>query len=421
MSSDSLALSVEGLSKSYIIRHNATDHITLAELTLERMRHPFRRAEKEEFWALDDVSFELHSGEVVGLVGRNGAGKSTLLKLLARITDPTRGEAKVWGRVGSLLEVGTGFHPELTGRENVYLNGAILGMSRREIATKFDDIVEFAGVENFLDTPVKRYSSGMYVRLAFAVAAHLDTEILLLDEVLAVGDGDFQSKCLGKVRDLAQSGRAVILVSHNMATVRQFATRALLLDNGHLAMEGPVEAVVAQYGATGGGTLEEVDVEAKGRHLPGLGSRARVARVRLDHDEGLVGAYEDLRTRVSIRALEDIQGLHVGEIVLTADGRPVGASITPATIEARQGELVDVDIQLPNPGLAPGRYFLRLSLGFGSLDTGIVELDVVLESVHFEVVAAKSDQGRTEQWNPMWGPVRFEPAVVLQDDMMRQT
>ena len=198
MSSSDLALSARGLGKAYTITHNATDHVTMAEVVLERLKHPMRRAEREQFWAVRDIEFDLHRGEVLGLIGRNGAGKSTLLKLLGRIASPSEGEIKLWGRVGSLLEVGTGFHPELTGRENIYLNGSILGMTTKEIAKQFDDIVEFAGVAKFLDTPVKRYSSGMYVRLAFAVAAHLESEILLVDEVLSVGDTEFQKKCLVK-------------------------------------------------------------------------------------------------------------------------------------------------------------------------------------------------------------------------------
>ena len=207
MSSD-VAIRVEGLGKAYTIRHQQSDHVTLAQVALERAKHPFQRNQREQFWALEDVSFEVKQGEVLGVIGRNGAGKSTLLKLLTRITGPSDRAASTYGGgSGSLLEVGTGFHPELTGRENVYLNGSILGMNRKEIDRQFDAIVDFAGVEKFLDTPVKRYSSGMYVRLAFAVAAHLETEILLLDEVLAVGDGDFQAKCLGKVNDLARSGR----------------------------------------------------------------------------------------------------------------------------------------------------------------------------------------------------------------------
>ncbi|MGA1366974.1 MAG: ABC transporter ATP-binding protein [Blastocatellia bacterium] len=200
-----------------------------------------------ELWALDGVSFEIGSGEVVGIVGRNGAGKSTLLKILSRITEPTRGRIEVYGRVGSLLEVGTGFHPELSGRENIFLNGSILGMRRREIAARFDEIVDFAELEGFLDTPVKRYSSGMYVRLAFAVAAHLEPEILLIDEVLAVGDAAFQKKCLGKMSEIAQGGRTVLFVSHNTAAMQHLCRRGILLDGGRVVADGPMEGVLETY------------------------------------------------------------------------------------------------------------------------------------------------------------------------------
>ena len=201
----------------------------------------------EEFWALKDVDFEIKRGEVVGIIGRNGAGKSTLLKILSRITEPTEGRVTINGRIGSLLEVGTGFHPELTGRENIYLNGAILGMRRAEIRRKFDEIVAFAEIEKFLDTPVKRYSSGMYVRLAFAVAAHLEPEILLVDEVLAVGDAEFQRKSLGKMSDVANGGRTVLFVSHNLAAVRSLCSRAFLFERGKLAFGGDVSAALTSY------------------------------------------------------------------------------------------------------------------------------------------------------------------------------
>jgi lipopolysaccharide transport system ATP-binding protein len=205
------------------------------------------RRDKDTFWALRDVSFEVKHGEVLGIIGRNGAGKSTLLKILSRITEPTRGRAIIKGRVGSLLEVGTGFHPELTGRENIFLNGAILGMQRVEIERKFDEIVAFAEIEKFLDTPVKHYSSGMYVRLAFAVAAHLEPEILLVDEVLAVGDAAFQKKCLGKMGDVARGGRTILFVSHNMAAVQSLCDRALLFNHGELEMTGATDSVVYEY------------------------------------------------------------------------------------------------------------------------------------------------------------------------------
>lgn len=245
---------VENLSKRYIIGHQRRSD-TLRDAIFQGTRGLWsrlrqRRDEKEDFWALKHVSFEVGQGEVLGVIGRNGAGKSTLLKILSRITEPTDGRIQLRGRVSSLLEVGTGFHPELSGRENIFLNGAILGMSRVEIRQKFDEIVAFAEVERFLDTPVKRYSSGMYVRLAFAVAAHLEPEILIIDEVLAVGDAQFQQKCLGKMRQVATGGRTVLFVSHNMPTVRDLTSRCVLLSGGKVAAMGATPDVLENYAAS---------------------------------------------------------------------------------------------------------------------------------------------------------------------------
>jgi lipopolysaccharide transport system ATP-binding protein len=250
MSSSDLAISARGLGKSYAIAHNATRPTNFREAIVERLRHPLGngRQEIETFWALKDVDFEIEKGGVVGLIGRNGAGKSTLLKVLSRITAPTTGTIDIHGRVASLLEVGTGFHQELTGRENIFLNGSILGMTRREIRRKFDEIIDFSGVEKFLDTPVKRYSSGMYVRLAFAVAATLEPEILIVDEVLAVGDAQFQRRCIGKMQDISsEAGRTVFLVSHNMASITSLARNSLLLDQGKVVAYGPTDQVIDQY------------------------------------------------------------------------------------------------------------------------------------------------------------------------------
>ncbi len=242
-----IAISASGIAKSYIIRHNASDHVTLAETVLHRVMHPFTRPQKELFWALNDITFDVNRGDVVGIIGRNGAGKSTLLKILSRITKPSKGEIHLHGRVGSLLEVGTGFHPELTGRENIYLNGAILGMRKPEIRKHFDAIVDFSGVEQFLDTPVKRYSSGMYVRLAFAVAAHLESEILVVDEVLAVGDAEFTRKCLGKMQDVSKSGRTVLFVSHQMQSVAVLCNKAMYLEKGVCTFAGDVPTAIEHY------------------------------------------------------------------------------------------------------------------------------------------------------------------------------
>jgi lipopolysaccharide transport system ATP-binding protein len=410
MSSDSVAVSVRGLAKSYTIRHNAADHITLAELTLDRLRHPLRRAEREEFWALQEVSFDVEPGEVLGLIGRNGAGKSTLLKVMSRITDPTRGEVRLWGRVGSLLEVGSGFHGELTGRENVYLNGAILGMGRKEIAKKFDAIVDFAGVEKFLDTPVKRYSSGMYVRLAFAVAAHLDTEILLLDEVLAVGDGDFQARCLGKVSDLAHSGRAVILVSHNMGTVRQFASRAILLDRGRVLSTGSTDSVIAHY-VDAVGVVQDADVSQLHRYDPKFGARARITRVRLLHPSGIVGADSDISFRVTVSAFENLGPIRISPSIFTAEGRAVGSTFSEASV-VLHGGANQFDVELPCPRLSRGRYYLAMAIGFGNNATAIDNLDAVLDSVHFEVAAPATEDGRVAYWEDTWGPIRLMPPSI---------
>jgi lipopolysaccharide transport system ATP-binding protein len=256
-------ISVENLSKCYLIGHQAArgkGYVTLRETLAHQVRSFVRDTVRlargnqivqgdkvEEFWALKNVSFEVKKGDVIGIVGRNGAGKSTLLKILSQITDPTVGRAWIDGRVASLLEVGTGFHPELTGRENIFLNGAVLGMSKAEVKSRFDEIIAFAEVEQFLDTPIKRYSSGMYVRLAFAVAAHLEPEILIVDEVLSVGDAQFQKKCLGKINDVAKAGRTVLFVSHNIVAVRSLCSRALLLDKGKIVLDGEVDEVAERY------------------------------------------------------------------------------------------------------------------------------------------------------------------------------
>ena len=289
------AIVAEGLGKVYQLSHRIDRHTSLRDALTAAATAPWRRfrslsgndASMEDFWAVKDVSFDVHQGEVVGIVGRNGAGKSTLLKILSRIVEPTEGSATLRGRVASLLEVGTGFHPELSGRENIYMNGSILGMRKREIDAKFNEIVAFAEVEKFLDTPVKRYSSGMYVRLAFAVAAHLEPEILIVDEVLAVGDAEFQKRCLGKMRQISeQGGRTVLFVSHNMAAVSTLCTRAMLLSGGRVAADGPARSIVETYLSSsrrsGGGectTLHDAPGSQAGivpaLHVDGIAGRRR--------------------------------------------------------------------------------------------------------------------------------------------------
>lgn len=293
-------IKADGLAKRYRLGEHQAAYGTLRESLARagrRMTGREHRRETQEVWALRDVSFEVQQGEVLGIIGRNGAGKSTLLKILTRITFPTSGRVEVRGRVGSLLEVGTGFHPELTGRENVYLNGAILGMRRREIDQRYDAIVEFSGVERFIDTPVKRYSSGMYVRLAFAVAAHLEPEILLVDEVLAVGDAEFQRRCLGRMEELGSSGRTVIFVSHQLPAVAQLCDRAIQIDSGQVVGEGPAAEVIATYlhqTHSAGTELTWPEESAPGDDL------ARIRAIRLVPHEGMPPGVVDVRRPVGI-------------------------------------------------------------------------------------------------------------------------
>ncbi len=315
---------VENLGKKYIIGHQKQERYTALRDVIARGSTSFARRlllinnkplpnySKEEFWALKEVSFEVKPGELVGIIGRNGAGKSTLLKILSRITEPTIGSITLRGRVASLLEVGTGFHPELTGRENIYLNGAILGMHRAEIKKKFDEIIDFAEVEKFLDTPVKRYSSGMYVRLAFAVAAHLEPEILIVDEVLAVGDAKFQRKCLNKMQQVGQNGRTVLFVSHNMPAVTRLCSRAIHLNDGKIINDGLVNKVVSDYLHSGLGTMalrrwDKLE-KAPGNQI------ARLIQVRICDKEGQTVETIDIRQPVGIEM--EYQVLSPGHVLV---------------------------------------------------------------------------------------------------------
>ncbi len=319
-----LAIRIDTLGKRYQLGASRERYATLGESIRKwvslRGILGGRAGKKSRptFWALKDVSFEVGAGEVVGIVGRNGAGKSTLLKILSRITEPTEGGVDIYGRVGSLLEVGTGFHPELTGRENVYLNGAILGMRREEIVKKFDEIVAFAGVEQFIDTPVKHYSSGMHTRLAFAVAANLEPEILIVDEVLAVGDAQFQQKCLGKMSEVARGGRTVLFVSHNMAAVRSLCSRAIVLQGGHILVDGAVEEAIDSYMATTRTDATRYVPPERGHHL------IQFTQIYLTTGgETAVNSIEfteEVSVRIEFTVKQPARGLRIGIIVSTPEG-----------------------------------------------------------------------------------------------------
>lgn len=382
-----LAIHVQDVSKSYrlgefnssrTIREAIYDSAARTARRLKARVHggPTGRRAAEPFWALKDVSFEVQRGDVLGIMGRNGAGKSTILKVLSRITEPTLGRIEGYGRVGSLLEVGTGFHPELTGRENVYLNGAILGMSAAEINRKFDEIIDFAEIEAFLDTPVKRYSSGMYVRLAFAVAAHLEPEILLVDEVLAVGDAQFQKKCLGKMSTVAKEGRTVLFISHNMAALRALCTRAILLEQGRVTCNGSVEECARRYASlymTGRGMTWERPPAS-----PSTSLTIDRADVRVD------GRQPDLTLELEVRLTSWARHkpAFIAVDLHSAHGIPVLQALPRLDgfiMDANAHHVVDVSVELP--GLVPGEYLVTLWVGSHNEAT----LDAVEEVVSFSV------------------------------------
>lgn len=331
-----LAIRVEHLGKQYRIGSQSQYYRTLRDSLSNLFNAPVRRIRGEAnphashnlIWALQDVSFDVRQGQVLGIIGRNGAGKSTLLKLLARVTEPTTGYGEIRGRVGSLLEVGTGFHPELTGRENIFLNGAILGMKRAEITSKFDEIVEFSEVGQFIDTPVKRYSSGMYLRLAFAVAAHLEPEILVVDEVLAVGDAEFQRKCLGKMSDVAQAGRTVLFVSHNMSAILRLTQESIVIEKGHMALRAPTPQAVDYYLSSGFSRLGERTWEADEIPAEAAPFRPLALRVRDPQNRVVdsVRSVEPVTIEVEYELSAPVTGLRVGIYLNTMRGEPVFTS-----------------------------------------------------------------------------------------------
>lgn len=397
------AIRVEGLGKRYQLGGASPPYATIRE---QIGRWVARRAPIEgrragpapaPFWALRDVSFEVARGEAIGIIGRNGAGKSTLLKLLSRITEPTTGWAEIRGRVGSLLEVGTGFHPELTGRENVFLNGAILGMRRSEIAAKFDEIVAFAEVERFVETPVKHYSSGMYTRLAFAVAAHLEPEILVVDEVLAVGDVDFRRKCLGKMNDVARGGRTILFVSHDMGAIQALCDRAILLERGGVRCSGPVDRVVAEYLATG--AVDNTFVRPDGGSIP-----IRIESVEVAVRRGRLGPELEVATCIRADRAEavSLDILVQDELGATIGFAPVG-SFDPEQEVFLEAGVNRILSRHSLRDVANGSYLLSI----GVADTMVCYHDRVEQCVKFEVQEAPAP-GRFRRLDAALGYGHFE-------------
>lgn len=382
-----VVIKVENLSKKYIIDHQKQERYTALRDVISNSARSFwqvltssNKSEfndvSEEFWALKDISFEIKQGDRVGIIGRNGAGKSTLLKILSRITEPTSGKISIKGRVASLLEVGTGFHPELTGRENIYLNGAILGMNRSEIKKKFDEIVDFAEIEKFLDTPVKRYSSGMYVRLAFAVAAHLEPEILIVDEVLAVGDAQFQKKCLGKMENVGKEGRTVLFVSHNMAAIRALCSKAIFLKHGFLVQSGTSSECLSTY--------ESLNLQ----NQSSVWTRSRDARnsslIITEIKSSLTKQQPNLELEISIQleSLKEHKPAFLAINILDVTGVSIMQAIPKSEgfINHRdKSHFLKVTITLPP--LIPSQYLISVWVGSHNSQT----IDWVKEALLFEV------------------------------------
>lgn len=381
-------ISVEGLSKRYVLGH-LPKHDTLRATLGQGIRALLtawrrRKASREEFWALRDVSFTVRPGEVLGVIGRNGAGKSTLLKILSRITEPTTGRVRLRGRVASLLEVGTGFHPELTGRENIFLNGAILGMTRTEIRRKFDAIVDFAEVERFLDTPVKHYSSGMYVRLAFAVAAHLEPEILIVDEVLAVGDAAFQRKCLGKMNDVAtREGRTVLVVSHNMDSILRLCTSAVLLAHGRVMFAGQPHDAVGHYARATVPQGATIDCHARERPewIHGRLALDRITHANAGSVPWTVPFGGEVEIALDARVVRSAESWQVFLAFFSVSGVEVAATQSVAAPVPPAGSALRVTCRLEDLRLTPGTYLINVGLRAG----GRME-DFLAEAMHLEIV-----------------------------------
>jgi homopolymeric O-antigen transport system ATP-binding protein len=415
--SSDTAIEVRNLSKRYLLGETERLHGSLREAisgvaarTLHRARGR-RRPERDWILALDHLTFDVQQGEVLGIVGRNGAGKTTLLKVLSNITDPTEGEARIWGRVGSLLEVGTGFHGDLTGRENVFLNGAILGMKRREIQRKFDEIVDFSGVERFIDTPVKRYSSGMYLRLAFAVAAHLEPEILVVDEVLAVGDAEFQRKCLGKMGEVSGEGRTVLLVSHNMSAITSLATRCVWLDTGRVRQLGEPSEVVSSYLSEGHasrdpgfadltdpalrhGVPKQIQREILLQSIRLLDGRDRTTGIFFEREPMRIVLGLDSRTHARrLEVLCRVLSLE-GTLVFTLASGVLDVSVEPGSVE--------LEVEIPSLPLRRGIYSIDLYL------MTHVAQDFLTGAIEFEVAGTRGFVEDPRQARDIFGLVHVE-------------
>lgn len=421
--SDNIAISIKGLKKKYKL-----GAIGGGTLTGDIQSWWARKRGKEdpnsiigmenvklgeEFYALNGIDLEVRKGEALGIIGMNGAGKSTLLKILSRVTAPTEGEVRIRGRITSMLEVGTGFHGELTGRENIYMNGAILGMTRKEVDEKIEEIIDFSECRQFIDTPVKRYSSGMYVKLAFAVAAHLDSEIMIMDEVLAVGDMKFQKKCLGKMGDEAHDGKTVLYVSHNMSTIRKLCTRCIVLKQGKIIFDGDVEDAIDLYmDDTSGELATHYCFDGQKRSVPERGTQIYLHSFDfLNKNIAKFSSLEKMRFSIDVEGFDNVENARIRLEIRTPEGMNVGMSESTDSFSIKKGERFDYEIEYDISNLAEGSYTLRLTL-FELNDMGVHRgFDESTETIFFEIV--EEEENRTNWMPQYWGRVKLPASRIV--------
>ncbi len=424
----STVISIENVSKSYRLGVIGTG--TLRE-DLQGWWHRVRglpdpnlrvdqahaAVEGHTLWALQNVSLEVNEGEVLGIIGRNGAGKSTLLKILSRVTAPSSGRIRVKGRVASLLEVGTGFHPELTGRENIFLNGAILGMTKAEVTRKFEEIVAFSEIEQFIDTPVKRYSSGMYVRLAFAVAAHLDPEILVVDEVLAVGDASFQKKCLGKMGEVAKEGRTVLFVSHNMGSVRNLCSQGVIIERGKVGYVGKASDAVDLYMQNDMARLGETCIQlANEDHGSGYGREVEFVRLEFASKSNVFATNQDIEILCTITGSMDVDECRMNATISGTDAVSIGSISSTTFFPVHRGDVQTVSFTVRNHNLALGLYRMSFSLGTGNFASKQRDFDIVNGALFFKIgYFDQHNQTGFSEWMSSWGHIAFQADVRVLD------
>ena len=420
---EEIIIHVDHISKQYLLGQiggtTLRDELQRLSARIHRREDPTKKIEArtynkgDTFLALDDVSFDVKPGERVGIIGRNGAGKSTLLKLISRITAPTSGIIGLNGRVASMLEVGTGFHPELTGRENIYMNGAILGMSKREIDRKIEDIIEFSECRQFIDTPVKRYSSGMYVKLAFSVAAHLDSEIIIMDEVLAVGDMAFQKKCLDKMSDVSQSqGRTILYVSHNMNTIRQLCSRCIVLDHGKLIFDGEVEEAISRYMDAGGLSFEKkIDLSSASR-LGGISRRVLFSSAEINRENNIYTCDEPLDISFSLESESLQDDIRLMMILFYQDGTRIGK--TESENFSVQPGINELHVLVPNEDLADGQYYYEISILQRNRSFAREKCDCIPNMIPFTIYNTEVFGIKGERWQTSYyGHIMMKPIQIV--------